>query len=110
MQVLGPHEASDDKIKTLVGVGAENLVLEKSQGAAPAQSYNPQIRASGKAGAPTQIQIPQVHVLGIKLLPRGGASRVWGRNRVLKRNGNKTPLLSKHTTITSKTMKTKTAL
>lgn len=87
MQVLGPHEASHDKIKTLVWVGAENLVLEKSQGTAPDQSVR-----QGRRPAP-QIQIPQVHVLGIKLLPRGGASRVWGRNRVLKRNGNKTPLL-----------------
>lgn len=32
MQALGSHEASHGKVKTLVGVGAENFVLEKSQG------------------------------------------------------------------------------
>lgn len=86
MQVLGPHEASHDKIKTLVGVGAENLVLEKSQGAAPDQSIRQGRRPHPDSDSTGARALNQV-------TPQGWCIRVWGRNRVLKRNRNKTPLL-----------------
>ena len=100
MQVLGPHEASHDKIKTLVWVGAENLVLEKSQGTAPDQS----IRQGRRP--PPRFRFHRCTCSELSYSP-GVVHPECGEGTEYLR-GTETKLLFLE--ISSKTMKTKTAL